>query len=86
MAGALRLLARLHEAGSALRHLKVGYLLAIRSRHRGKSRACRSVSSNFACGKIGSNGAEAISSCHTRDGHGFGAQKLRAIRSANSIN
>jgi hypothetical protein len=31
MAGALRLLARLHEAGSALRHLKVGYLLAIRS-------------------------------------------------------
>jgi len=84
-AGARRLLARLAEEGSALRQVKGGYLLAIGSAASGQGPACRSNSSNFACGKTGSHKAEAISPCRRRDEHGFDARKLRAIRFASSI-
>ena len=84
-AGARHLLTRLAEGGRAIRKVKGGYLLAVGSAASGQGLRVPIDSSNFACGKTGSNKAVAILFCRRRDGHGFGARKLGAIRFASSI-
>ena len=79
-AGARRLLARLAEEGSALRQVRVGYWLAIRSAASGQGPRVPKRLVEFCLRQDWLEQVEAILSCRKRDAHGFDARKLRAIR------